>query len=109
MEIPYDPDESGLVYRVDYFLVGGGARDDVALVVYDVNGPLARQIFDGPALDALVPRELDPTELTPADWIRDVIDTALNSEGHDVCDDCGNRRRVDRPHDGHAVDCEFAS
>lgn len=106
MEIPYDPTDGGTIYHVDAYAVYGGARDDVALVIYDVDGPIARQVFSDGALDALMPRELDRTELTPADWLRDVIDTALNSDGRDVCDDCGNRRRTDRPNGGHSVDCE---
>lgn len=114
MEIPYDLATRGTIYRVDAFNVDGGARDDVALVVFDADDqPLARQVFQGDDLEALMPRELDRTELTPdwseltpADWLRDVVDTALNNDGRDVCDDCGNRRRTDRPNGGHAVDCE---
>jgi len=107
MDVPYDPDTRGTLYRVDAFNVDGGARDDIALVVFDVDGePIARQIFADPALHALMPRE--PGELTPADWLRDVIDAALNSDGRDTCDDCGNRYDGARPYGGHALDCDYA-
>jgi hypothetical protein len=102
-DLPPGYDDEAVVYTIKSYTVDGAARDDVALVVYDLEGePLARQWFDA--------RELDNASLAGpgvADWLRDVTFMALNSEGRDTCFDCGNgyiglyRRR------SHAPDCAY--
>jgi hypothetical protein len=108
MDVPYDPDTRLTLYRVDTFRVDGGARDDVALVAYDLSDgdePFARWIFSESAACGELDPELDTVSV--ADWLRDVVDAHF-TEGRDVCDDCGNPYNGARPHGGHSADCDYA-
>jgi hypothetical protein len=93
----------GVVYTVTAFVPDGTSNGEVALVVTDVDDePIARQWFDQ--------RELDNAPLAGpnvADWLRDVAFFALNSEGHELCADCGNPYTGLYTVRGHAPDCAY--
>jgi hypothetical protein len=102
-DLPRGYGDEATVYTVRSYTLDGAARDDVALVVYDLEGQvMARQWFDT--------RELDDAPLAGpgvSDWLRDVTFMALNSEGRDTCADCGNGYVGLFWRRSHAPDCAY--
>jgi hypothetical protein len=98
-------EDMGVVYTIRTYNVDGGARDDAALVLFDVDDePVARQWFDASELDG------SPTAgPRVADWLRDVTFALLNTEQREMCGDCGNPQFglaiMADPERNHAPDC----